>query len=65
MGKKSEDIGLGKALQRKNVFISVIIEANLALTSVALDVGNQRKDGKPSFFFLTLTIFYLVYFNNL
>lgn len=51
MGKKSGDIGLGKALKRKNVFISVIIEANLAPTSVALDVGNQHKDGKQSFSF--------------
>lgn len=51
MGKKSGDIGLGKALKRKNVFISVIIEENLAPTNVALDVGNQHKDGKQFFFF--------------
>lgn len=65
MEKKSGDIGPGKALKRKNVFISVITEANLAPTSVALDVGNQHKDGKAIFFLLNLNnIFFSVLYVN-
>lgn len=46
MEKKLGDIGLGKALNMRSVFINATIEANSAPTNVAQVVGNQHKDGK-------------------